>query len=376
LAGVVEDSLKDVVTRLTKVGRLDWTSITGKSESIILSSKAARGLVSVLLVGAQARLDSESGTEHERITDEQRLFELIETSWTNDDDEDDTDIVPDQDAGGPTNQQPRHEVWLLEEVRTIGFGGLNGANAKTPFILGLGDGSTCILGGNGCGKSSLIGAIAWALTGQRLTDAAGLCVNANELEPVFDAGATDTVIAEWAPIAAYPTTRQGYVGDQEVSVSLIFRLKGTDRRASIVRRWIQSRAPETTVAWDPSLESLRSCLDVAVEMPLRMSRLRLGQVVGQSAEPVALDGQYLIIAPVIRTTRELLLFDGKPVVALTGERSLFKRLRVTSERGPVVLESLDASGRYPPIVINVDEPDSQMQASFRPVLGVLFDSPA
>ena len=99
------------------------------------------------------------------------------------------------------------------------------------------------------------------------------------------------------------------------------------------------------------------------------------QVVGDSAEPIALQGQYLMSAPHVPTFSELLEHDGRPVVADLDGRVVFKRLRLTKRGGPIVLESLDAAGRHPPIIVSPEEARALGEKlKFWPVVGVLFDT--
>ena len=101
----------------------------------------------------------------------------------------------------------------------------------------------------------------------------------------------------------------------------------------------------------------------------------LARIIGESAEPIALGGQYLILAPQVQSRRDLEAHDGQPLVTDRDGRILFKRLRLGDEHGPIVLESLDAAGRYPPVVIPREEAAQLGQRlTFRPVIGVLFDS--
>ncbi len=94
----------------------------------------------------------------------------------------------------------------------------------------------------------------------------------------------------------------------------------------------------------------------------------LVRVIGESAEPIALEGQYLIIGKAIGTKALLAKFDGKPIVAVKSDGAIFKRLRLT--KAGVVLESIDIGGRHPPFVLNDNELGG---IEFRPVLGVIFD---
>jgi hypothetical protein len=101
----------------------------------------------------------------------------------------------------------------------------------------------------------------------------------------------------------------------------------------------------------------------------------LVSVNGHSAEPHALDKQFLIIANPMSVAEACKKLEGRPVIAedSTGSR-YFKRLRSTG-KGQVILESLEIGGDFPPIVL-ASEPDSELHIStIWPVLGVLFERP-
>jgi hypothetical protein len=100
------------------------------------------------------------------------------------------------------------------------------------------------------------------------------------------------------------------------------------------------------------------------------------QVDGDSAVPVALDRQLLIVGAPIRGLEELHALDGAPVLA-TVESSgseperYFKRLRLAGTI--VVLESIEPSGRFPPIVCGRTAlPGFPTLVQIAPVKGVLF----
>lgn len=99
-------------------------------------------------------------------------------------------------------------------------------------------------------------------------------------------------------------------------------------------------------------------------------------VEGHSAEPHALDKQFLIIAnpmPVLEAYKKL---EGQPVLAEDSSGSrYFKRLR-SGGKGVMILESLEISGDFPPIVL-ADRPGSALHIqTIWPVLGVLFERPS
>lgn len=119
----------------------------------------------------------------------------------------------------------------------------------------------------------------------------------------------------------------------------------------------------------PSVEGEVAALDNRASLDTLLAESEgLVRVVGESAEPIALDGQYLIIGKAIATKGLFKRFDGKPIVAVKSDDAIFKRLRLT--KAGVVLESIDISGRHPPIVLTDDE---VLGIEFRPVIGVVFD---
>jgi hypothetical protein len=97
---------------------------------------------------------------------------------------------------------------------------------------------------------------------------------------------------------------------------------------------------------------------------------------GHSAEPHALDKQFLIIAnpvPILEACKNL---ENQPVIAedSTGSR-YFKRLRSGSD-GLIILESLEIGGDFPPIVLSCKPNTSPHIQTIWPVLGVLFERPS
>ena len=103
--------------------------------------------------------------------------------------------------------------------------------------------------------------------------------------------------------------------------------------------------------------------------------LGLVEVIGRSAEPHALDGQYLIVQNDITGSDALGALEGKPIIAGdTHGNRYFKRLR--AEAGDrVVLESLDAGGEHGPVVLSVPSGNGNRLERVWPVAGVLFELP-
>jgi hypothetical protein len=132
--------------------------------------------------------------------------------------------------------------------------------------------------------------------------------------------------------------------------------------------WSPPASPAVDEVCDLGAESVLS--------HLTSDALGLVEVVGQSAEPHALDGQFLVIKNPIVPDVAFSTLEGKPIIAAdTDDNCYFKRLRVPTS-GQVVLESLDAGGDYPPVVLA--PPGSTAANAIKsvwPVVGVLFERP-
>jgi len=98
------------------------------------------------------------------------------------------------------------------------------------------------------------------------------------------------------------------------------------------------------------------------------------EVSGHSAEPLALDKQFLIIGSAISLRDAEKRLDGRPVLAEDSDGArYFKRLRI--EANDVILESLEIGGRFAPIVLAKKPGLLRHLAKLWPVIGVLFEKP-
>lgn len=267
----MDRAARNVVRTLQRTGQVTWRDSRGKSTSIILDAKA-RALAGALASAAERRGNTgEVATSRGRLDDE--LFSTLETIWSG-------ELSPEHDEGSEDDEiaaSADSSTWLLRNVEALGFGGLNGAASTKPFVVEFGSSDTCVYGGNATGKTSLISAIVWAMTGHRLSDASGLSDNANAPHPIFDTDDPTRQIGSWPPIAAYPSVANFATVKPVVSVKLTFAKLASTEEATITRTWNADADGYTTVKWDERLSSLRNCLDVALEMPLRISHLRLGE---------------------------------------------------------------------------------------------------
>jgi hypothetical protein len=117
------------------------------------------------------------------------------------------------------------------------------------------------------------------------------------------------------------------------------------------------------------------CSGEAVLSGLVVDTLGLVEVMGQSAEPRALNGQFLIVEKQISGAEALKNLDGKPVIASdTDNHRYFKRLRVGKDR--IVLESMDSGGDYGPVILALPGQGPNCLEQVWPVAGVLFELPS
>lgn len=125
----------------------------------------------------------------------------------------------------------------------------------------------------------------------------------------------------------------------------------------------------------PPGHELADCGGDAAVKKLVSGTLGLVQVSGGSAEPQALDGQYLLIGDPIAPDVACRSLDGRPVIATDSDgHQYFKRLRVVGSEG-VVLESLHGGGDYPPVFLSAPGKAGPTIDRVSPVVGVLFERP-
>jgi hypothetical protein len=131
-------------------------------------------------------------------------------------------------------------------------------------------------------------------------------------------------------------------------------------------------------AWcAPTLSEMEvcECAGDSLLPSLAAKSLGLVEVVGQSAEPLALNGQYLIVRKEITVEEALKTLDGKPIIACdTDDNRYFKRLRIMAI-DQIVLESLDGGGYYGPVLLSPPGKGRNCLTRVWPVVGVLFELP-
>jgi hypothetical protein len=129
-----------------------WTDASKKPATLCLSDAAQRRLFQYLL---------DSDVREPKGLPE-AFIDGLATALGQDDD-------PSQDARTAAISPNSTGPWKLQTIETEGFGGLNTCDGPS-FVLQLDRENLSLQGPNGSGKSSLIGAVMWALTGERPRD--------------------------------------------------------------------------------------------------------------------------------------------------------------------------------------------------------------
>lgn len=131
------------------------------------------------------------------------------------------------------------------------------------------------------------------------------------------------------------------------------------------------RLPIPAIAQDAEIVPLKD-----FKIPKQMlTAARLFQVQGRSAEPIALDGQFLITGEVTKAIQEIRALDGRLVVAIDEDGTrYFKRLRCRGNFA--MLESLNQDGTTAPELLGFDDGlGVPILTHALEVMGVLFDLP-
>ena len=160
---------------------------------------------------------------------------------------------------------------------------------------------------------------------------------------------------------------------REVPGAVISRTKGANRR-KIVGVLFAAQQLQLGDTVDVDTEATALDADSRVVAAL-IADTDVFEVQGSSAEPIALDKQYLLAKPAKNDfAKAVCELDGRPVIAEDSEEcAFFKRLRLL-DSGSVVLESLDKTGSEGLIPLSVHSGDAGPKLQrIREVVGVVFD---
>ena len=160
---------------------------------------------------------------------------------------------------------------------------------------------------------------------------------------------------------------------REVPSAIISRAEGANRRKIVGILFAADRLqPGDRIGPDVEATGLEADNGMVADL---VADTDVFEVQGSSAEPIALDKQYLLA----KSARDDLAkaldeLDGKPVIAEDNEDcAFFKRLRVLDAKS-VILESLDKTESEEMVRLSTDpEQPGPMLVRVREVVGVVFD---
>jgi len=248
----------EVIGALLSGKKLDWNEYQGlKPGSICLASSAERRLFEFLINQDLEKVKSGSET----------LFTDLIASWK-DDNRDPAEIQ--------TQEAMEHTAssWRLHVIESFGFGGLNLCGGPE-FRMEVCGHTWCLEGQNGSGKTSLVSAIVWALTGKRIREHMGPVEDVCERKPVLDVNRNN--IGSWPPLVAYPESIDGLMSDAEVWVRLTFKNESGEIAEAfrhINSSFIGDDLIEVDI--DSRLLVAPQLIETGLLMPCRMSKMGFG----------------------------------------------------------------------------------------------------
>lgn len=226
---------------------LAWKSANGKREAIQLENANQRRLFEYLL---------SSPVRDSKGLSDNFVDELSKAYAAENDPATETRATDSSVASGP---------WRLRRIETEGFGGLNTCNGP-PFSYDFDGQSLIVQGPNGSGKSSLVGAILWALTGERPREHDS--ERAENRAEVYDE--TDSKIGTWPPIACYPDKASDLSGNPIVRVTLTFA--NDAGLTAIAERCLKDG--KIISNYDPAMVLPDVLIETGLLMPSRLPQIR------------------------------------------------------------------------------------------------------
>jgi len=252
-------SFTGVVKTLLTGETLSWDAFgSAKAGEIALDEAKQRRLLAFLL-----------SQEPDKVAEgNESIFPGLIAAWT----------AKDDPASSGTSGEAKQDVvstWRLSRVETLNFGGLNLFGGPA-FEFWVGESNWCLLGQNGSGKTSLVSAIMWALTGRRIREQDGPIEETGAREPVRTSEGQK--IGEWPPFAAYPVTSADLIQPVEVWVRLTFTNETGDTATAYRSVACPSTGnPSFKAQIDPRLSALNHLIEAALLMPARLARIGLGK---------------------------------------------------------------------------------------------------
>ena len=250
----------DIERRLLTGAAVAWKDASGKNCQLELGDPKERRLFAFLL---KTKVLEPTGLSQE-------FIDGLSSAYAGTDD-------PASASTSATAAAPSAGPWRLQSIVTEGFGGLNIWGGR-PFHFNFDQESLLIEGPNGSGKSSLIGAILWALSGERPRDQSDS--HANEPKPVF--GSDDKPAGNWPPIACYPLSAADLKLPAQVRVQLTFQ----DPQARVARVERMIDGSKVTTNTEPGFEVPSIFLETGLLMPARLAHIRFNDGSGRLTDAV------------------------------------------------------------------------------------------
>jgi ATPase involved in DNA repair len=251
----------DIERKLLTGEFVAWKDANGRDSQFALSDPTKRRLFAFLL---KTKVREPTGLSQE-------FIDGLSSAYDGTDD-------PASAITSATAVAPSAGPWRLQSIVTEGFGGLN-VWGGPPFEYNFDQENLLIEGPNGSGKSSLIGAILWALAGERPRDQSDSY--AHEPKPVF--GSDDKPAGNWPPIACYPLSAADLKVPSHVSVKLVFQ--DPEAKVAKVERSLNG-SKVTTITEPAGFEVPSILLETGILMPARLAQIRFNEGGGRLTDAV------------------------------------------------------------------------------------------
>jgi hypothetical protein len=252
-------SLAETTGLLLTGEKLTWNKYKDhKAGSITLDKPEQRRLLEFLLGADSGKVAA----------GDESLFQGLVVAWENEDHDP-------AKARKESIDEDCRQSWRLDRVEAFGFGGLTSFGGK-PFDLYIGGNNWCLEGQNGSGKTSLVSAILWALTGKRIREHEGPVVERGEREDVESD--TGKKVGTWPPLAAYPTAIVDLGKQADVWVRLTFKAVDGDT-VTAYRRMVSPPfgTPQIEERIDSRLKAALRLAEIGVLMPARLAKIGFGK---------------------------------------------------------------------------------------------------
>jgi len=250
----------DIERRLLTGASVAWKDANEKNRQLVLGNSKERRLFAFLLA---TKIREPTGLS-------QGFTDGLSSAYVGTDD-------PASTIAATTAATSSAGPWRLQSIETEGFGGLNTWGGPL-FQFDFDQKSLLIEGPNGSGKSSLIGALLWALAGERPRDQSDS--HAHEPKTVF--GSNEKPVGDWPPIACYPPSAADLKSPARVRVQLTFQ----DPQAGIAKVERTLDGGKVTASIDPGFEVPSVFLETGLLMPARLIQIRFNEGGGRLTDAV------------------------------------------------------------------------------------------